>query len=130
MQSQQKKNRQARCPLTQFRADEPLESVHIDFLGPLSKTEQGNDHILMILDQFTKWVECIPLPNQTAEMTAQAIVRDFFTRFGYPFQILSDQGRNLKSKLFSALCEAMQIHKTKTTPYRPSCNDQVEQCKI
>ena len=90
-----KKNRQARCPLTQFRADEPLERVHIDFLGPLSKTEQGNDHILMIVDQYTKWVECIPLPNQTAEMTTQAIVRDFFTRFGYPFQILSDQGRNL-----------------------------------
>ena len=123
-----KPNRQARCPLTQFRAGAPLERVHIDFLGPLPKTDRGNEHILMIVDQFTKWVECIPLPNQTAEMTAQAIIRDFFTRFGYPFQILSDQGRNFESKLFSALCEAMQIHKTRTTPYRPSCNGQVERC--
>ncbi|MEW8546441.1 MAG: DDE-type integrase/transposase/recombinase, partial [Candidatus Thiodiazotropha sp.] len=97
-----------------------------DFLGPLPKTERGNEHILMIVDQFTKWVECIPLPSQSAELTAQAVVNDFFSRFGYPFQILSDQGRNFESKLFSALCEAMQIHKTKTTPYRPSTNGQVE----
>ena len=98
------------CPLTQFQAGAPLERVHIDFLGALPKTERGNEHILMIVDQFTKWVECIPLPNQTAELTPHAIVRDFFTRFGYPFQLLSDQGRSFESKLFSALCEAMQIH--------------------
>ena len=57
-------------------------------------------------------------------MTAHAVVYDFFSRFGYPFQILSDQGRNFE--LFSALCDMMQIHKTKTTPYRPSANGQAE----
>ena len=116
-----KPNRNARCPLTQFRASAPLERVHIDFLGPLPKTDRGNEHILMIVDQFTKWVECLPLPSQTAEVTAQAVMNDF-SRFGYSFQILSDQGRNFESKLFSALCDAMQIQKTKTTPYRPSTN--------
>ena len=39
---------------------------------------------------------------------------------------MSDQGRNFESKLFAALCKAMQIHKTRTTPYRPSANGQVE----
>ena len=39
---------------------------------------------------------------------------------------MSDQGRNFESKLFAALCEAMHIHKTRTTPYRPSANGQVE----
>ena len=111
-----KPNRKARCPLTKFHAGAPLERVHLDFLGPLPKTERGNEHVLMIVDQFTKWVECIPLPSQSAEMTAQAVVNDFFSRFGYPFQIMSDQGRNFESKLFAALCEAMHIHKTRTTP--------------
>ena len=121
-----KPNRNARCPLTNFHAGAPLERVHLDFLGPLPKTERGNEHVLMIVDQFTKWVECIPLPSQTAEMTAQAVVNEFFSRFGFAFQVMSDQGRNFESKLFSALCEAMQIHKTRTTPYRPSSNGQVE----
>ena len=80
----------------------------------------------MIVDQFTKWVECIPLPSQSVEVTAHAVVTDFFSRFGYLFQIHSDQGRNFESRLFSALCEVMQIHKTRTTPYRPSANGQVE----
>ena len=96
-----KPNRKARCPLTKFHAGAPLERVHLDFLGPLPKTERGNEHVLMIVDQFTKWVECIPLPSQSAEMT-QAVVNDFFSRFGYPFQIMSDQGRNFESKLFAA----------------------------
>ena len=93
---------------------------YIDFLGPLPKTPRGNEHILMMVDQFTKWVECVPLPSQTAEVTAKAAIDGFFSRFGYPFQIFPDQGRNFESKLFTALCDALEIHKARTTPYRAS----------
>ncbi len=103
-----------------------MERVHMDFLGPLPKTELGNENILMIVDQFTKWVECIPLPSQTAEVTARAAVDPFFSRFGLPLQIHTDRGSNFESKLFSSICELLQIHKSRTTPYRPSANGQVE----
>ena len=58
-----------------------MEKVHIDFMGPLPKTPRGNEHILVIVDQFTKWVEAIPLPSQDAETTAKAAVNEFITRF-------------------------------------------------
>ncbi len=112
--------------LKAYQASAPMERVHIDFMGPLPRTPRGNEHILMMVDQFTKWVECVPLPSQTAEVTAKVAVDQFFSRFGYPFQIFSDQGRNFESKLFAALCKALHIHKTRTTPYRPSANGQVE----
>ena len=80
----------------------------------------------MMVDQFTKWVECVPLPSQTAEVTAHAAVSEFFCRFGCPFQIFTDQGRNFESKLFVNIFKVLQIHKAKTTPYRPSANGQVE----
>ncbi|MEW8315842.1 MAG: DDE-type integrase/transposase/recombinase, partial [Candidatus Thiodiazotropha endolucinida] len=115
-----------RVPMQEYQASAPMERVHLDFLGPLPKTPRGNEHVLMMVDQFTKWVECVPLPSQTAEVTAKAAVDSFFSRFGYPFQIFTDQGRNFESKLFSALCEALEIHKARTTPYRPSANGQVE----
>lgn len=121
-----KATRKARCPLTKYHAGAPMERVHIDFLGPLPESSKGNAHILVMVDQFTKWVEIIPLPSQTAEMTAKAAVNEFFTRFGCPFQIHSDQGRNFESRLFKSLCETLHIEKTKTTPYRPSANGQVE----
>ncbi|GFO02428.1 Pol polyprotein [Plakobranchus ocellatus] len=80
----------------------------------------------MIVDQFTKWVECLPLPSQTAEVTASAAVREFFSRFGCPLQIFTDQGRNFESNLFKSVCESLNINKSRTTPYHPSSNGQVE----
>ena len=81
----------------------------VDFLGSLLKTPRGNAYILMLVDQFTKWVECIPLPNQTAETTARAAVDCFFMRFGTAIQILSDQGRNFESSLITELCRVLDI---------------------
>ena len=103
-----------------------MERVHIDFIGPLPKTERGNEQCLMMVYQFTKWVECIPLPSQKAEVTARGAVDEFLSRFGYPFQLFSDQGRNFESKLFEALCKILETHKARATPYRPSANGQVE----
>ena len=62
--SKNKKNKRYRkFPLTEYQARAPMGRVHIDFIGPLPKTEQGSEHYLMMVDQFTKWVECIPLPS-------------------------------------------------------------------
>ena len=125
--NQHKKSaRTGRCPLTSYYAGAPMEKVHIDFLGPLTKTPRGNLHILVMVDQFTKWVECVPLPSQTAEVTAKAAVDHFFSRFGTPFSLISDQGRNFESQLFAELCKVLEIRKARTTPYRPSANGQVE----
>ena len=122
-----KKPRQkGKFPMTIFHSGIPMERVHLDFLGPLPKTKQGNQYILVIVDQFTKWVECIPLPAQTAEVTARAAVNEFFSRFGCPLQIFTDQGRNFESHLFRSMCKLLKINKTRTTAYRPSANGQVE----
>lgn len=74
-----------------------MERVHLDFLGPLPESTSGNTNILVMVDQFTKWVECVPLPSQTAEVTARAAVNEFFARFGFPFNIFTDQGRNFSN---------------------------------
>ena len=121
-----KSTRRARYAMTRYHAGSPMERVHLDFLGRLPRTPSGNEYILMMVDQFTKWVECIPLPSQTAEITAHAAVNEFFTRFGCPFELFSDQGRNFESELFSQICKILNIHKTRTTSYRPSANGQVE----
>ena len=121
-----KPTQHARCPMRLFHAGAPMERVHLDFLGPLPLTKRNNSYILMMVDQFSKWVECIPLPSQTSEVTAQAAVNEFFSRFGFPFEIFTDQGSNFESQLFKELCEHAKIHKARTTPYRPSGNGQVE----
>lgn len=55
-----------------------MERVHLDFLGPLPESTSGNTNVLVMMDQFTEWVECKPLISQTAEVTARAAVNEFF----------------------------------------------------
>jgi transposase InsO family protein len=118
--------RKMKAALQTFSASVPMERVHLDILGPFIPSAKGNLYILMIIDQFTRWIECFPLPHQSAEDVAQAFVFDFISHLGCPISIHTDQGRNFVSKLFSAVCELLQIAKTRTTPYHPSSNGQVE----
>ena len=115
-----------RAPLQQKPVGVPLERIAIDFLGPLPKTRNGNQHILVLADYFTKWTESYALPDQTAATVADAIVTQFVCRFGVPQQLHSDQGRDFESKLIAQLCERLQIEKTRTTPYRPQSDGLVE----
>ena len=115
-----------KAPLGSYHAGAPMQRIHIDILGPLQESSLGNKYILMMVDQFTKWVECVPLPLQTAEMVAKAAIDGFLSRFGCPQEIHTDQGKNFDSDLFRRLCELLEITKTRTTPYRPCSNGQVE----
>ena len=51
-------NIQARAQLGEYHAGVTMERVHIDILGPFVLSSWGNKYILMIIDQFAKWLEC------------------------------------------------------------------------
>ena len=50
----------------------------------------------------------------------------FFSRFGLPAQLHSDQGRQFESKLVAELSKLTGIRKTRTTPLHPRSDGQVE----
>ena len=122
--------RRNRARLLNYHAGAPMERVHIDILGPFMDSNRGHKYILMIVDQFTKWVECCAIPNQSAETVCRHMVDQFISRFGTPTIIHSDQGRNFVSDLFTGVCALLDIVKTRTTPYRPSSNGQVERYNL
>ena len=97
----------------------------MDFMGPLTLCN-GNQHIRLIADHFSKWYEAIPLPDQTAPTTATALVENWICRFGRPHSIHSDQVHIFKSKLFKALNQALQVEKTRATALGPQPNAVVE----
>ncbi len=103
-----------------------MDRVVTDILGPLPVSDRGNKYILLVGDQFTKWMEAYPIPDQTAETVAHKIVYEFISRFGAPLDIHSDQGRNYESNIFQQVCKLLQIHRTRTSPYHPSSNGQAE----
>jgi hypothetical protein len=124
--SQKKASVKAKSELGSYHAGCPMERVHLDVLGPFFPSKSGNEYVLVIIDQFTKWIECFPLRNQTAELISKTFVNEFISRYGCPLEIHTDQGTNFQSILLNTICDMLQIRKTKTTPYRPKSNGQVE----
>ena len=119
-----KKLRGHRAALRSYHAGVPMERVHIDLIGPLVRSNQGNEHIVVMVDQFSKWVVCAALPDQTAPKVAYEFFSKFVQYFGCPQFLHSDQGRNFEGNLFQAFCELLEIKKTRTTPYHPQGNGQ------
>ncbi|KAL6486140.1 hypothetical protein MHYP_G00055320 [Metynnis hypsauchen] len=115
-----------RAPLQRYQAGAPRDRLHLDVVGPFPISTSGNKYILVIIDQFTRWVEAYAMPDQTAESTAQRLVFEFVARFSPPLEIHTDQGRNFESDLFTHLCHLLRVTKTRTTPYHPSSNGQAE----
>ena len=75
---------------------EPFERILIDIVGPLPKTSVGHSYILTIMDMATRFPEAIPISNITARNVIKELLM-FFTRFGLPKEVQSDQGSNFTS---------------------------------
>ena len=50
----------------------------------------------------------------------------FFSRFGIPGELHSDQGLNFKSSVFQEVCTLLGIYKTRTTALHPQSDGVVE----
>ncbi|KAL5502934.1 hypothetical protein EMCRGX_G009794 [Ephydatia muelleri] len=100
--------------------------VAMDFLGPFVESEEGNQYILVVGDHFTKYMSAYALPNQEAKTVARILVDEYFCQNGFPEQLHSDQGPQFESDVIAELCKTMSIQKTRTTPYHPACNGEIE----
>ena len=115
-----------KSPLQQFRVNEIMQCVALDIFGPLPISENGNEYIIVLGEYFSKWVDAWAVPNHTAQTVADKLVTEFFTKFGCPRQIHTDQGREFQSELFKLLCDKFEINQTRTAPYRPNSDGLVE----
>jgi hypothetical protein len=113
------------APLHPLPVDEKWSRIHMDFIGPLPKSN-GFSHILLITDSFSKWPEAFPLASQEATEVSKVLFREIFSRYGAPRTIVSDRGRNFMSKLVNALCEIFQVTHHCTSSYHPQTNAECE----
>ena len=113
-------------PLQPTAVGEPFERIAIDLTGPHPKSRSGNMYILTMVDLFSKWAEGIPLRNKEAVTVARALFDVVICRYGFPLQILSDNGKEFESGVLRELCRLTNIDKIRTTAYKPSTNGAVE----
>jgi len=107
------------------KGDVPLHTYHIDHLGPLESTSKNYNHILVVIDNFTKFVWLYPTKSTTSlevikKLTLQQQI------FGSPACIISDRGTAFSSKEFKDYCEEEGIRHILVTTGLPRANGQVE----
>jgi len=115
-----------RAPLGKMPVGAPLDRLSTDVLGPLPVSKSNNRYILVVSDHFTKWVEVFAIPDYTASTCAKVILNEVISRWGCPYDILSDQGANFQSQIFTELCQMLEIRKNRTSVANPRCNGQTE----
>lgn len=119
-------SRTPRAPMGVMRTGAPWDRLAVDMLGPFPESTKGNKYVMVVTDHFSKWVEVLAVPDQTAITCARVLLNEVVARFGCPFELLSDQGRNFDGKIFSELCAMLEIRKKRTSPANPRCNGQTE----
>ena len=108
-------------------ATAPFEVIGMDFLGPIKpESTNGNKHVLVMTDAFSKWTEVVALPDQTAETTCRALMDKIILYHGPPKIIVTDRGTNFTSRLFNNLCKELRTKHKTTTAYHPQSNGMTE----
>ena len=97
----------------------------MDLVGPLTTSSKGQQYILVLVDYATRFPEAIPLTSMNTLVVAQAVV-EFFSRVGFPRELLTDQGTPFMSRLMSQVCELLGIKQLKTSVYHPQTDRLVE----
>ena len=105
--------------------DEPFSRVLVDCVGPLPKTRSGHKYLLTIMDMSSRFPEAIPLRNITAKTVVEALVQ-FFTRYGLPKEVQSDQGSNFMSGLFQEVMYRLGVKQLKSSAYHPQSQGALE----
>ena len=122
-----KRNYAARpTPLKPLPIVDVFSRFHMDFLGPFPKGKDGHEHILLIVDSFSRWCECFPLKTQEAPEVARVLYDEIICRFGAPEVILTDKGQNFMSKLIDEFCKYFSIKKSNTSSYHAQTNSACE----
>ena len=124
--------KQTRCSFPQvsrWRADEPLELLHIDLCGPITPViARGSRYFILIVDDCTRWMSVSVLKTKDQAVQAFAKFRaEAENSLGQKVKcVRSDRGGEFLSNAFKEICEQGGIRRQFTAPYSPQQNGVVE----
>ena len=107
-----------------IKSTQPFDRLSIDFKGPLPSSSQ-NRYLLTIVDEFSRFTFAYPCPNMESK-TVNSCLSNLFSIFGMPAYIHSDRGSSFLSQETKTFLHNYGVVTSRTTPYNPEGNGQVE----
>ena len=99
-------------------------------LPPSLRRTVAYDALLVMVDRYTKYSRFIPARKDwNAEIMADVLVEEIFTKFGMPVSIVSDRGSLFTSKYWSHFCYHLRIRLSYSTAFHPQTDGQNRETK-
>ena len=98
----------------------PMDRVHIDYFGPF----YGKTYLILV-DSYSKWCE-VEVKKQIHATSTIDTCRLWFSKYGLPNQVVTDNGTQFTSNQFSEFCKRNGIKHITSAPFHQSSNGQAE----
>ena len=117
-------------PMQPIVCTKPMGLVHIDYVGMevtiAAKEKPVVKNVLVVVDHFTCYIQAFVKKNHMARMTAQVLYNNYFSVFGFPQHLISDQGTEFCGNIIAVMCSLLGVEKIRTMPYHPQMNRSAE----
>ena len=99
----------------------PMQFISID-IAYMPPDTDGYKYILLAGDIFSKYIQAIPLRDQTAPTIVRAFENNWVYTHGSPLYLLSDQGSNVDGETVREFCDTLGVQKRRSSPYHSQGN--------
>uniref|UniRef100_A0A034WRX5 RNA-directed DNA polymerase n=1 Tax=Bactrocera dorsalis TaxID=27457 RepID=A0A034WRX5_BACDO len=103
----------------------PFKTVHIDHLGPFPRSKKQNEHIIVLVDSFTKFT-VLRAVRSTATRHVLTLLNEVSSYFGVPTRIVTDRGTAFTSQDFRQYCNDNDIKQILNAVRTPRANGHAE----
>ena len=99
-----------------------FEVIAVDLFGPLPKTSDGFQWVLIVEDICSRWVELFAMKEASAENCAITLLNEIILRYGVPRRIHTDNGSQFISAMMQKITFCLGIDQSFTPVYHPQAN--------
>ena len=107
-----------------IKATKSFERISLDFKGPL-QSASSNKYLLVIIDEYSRFPFAFPCPDMYSSTVINCLNK-LFSLCGMPQYVHSDNAKSFLSGSLKEFLMKRGIASSKSTPYHPTGNSQVE----
>ena len=101
-----------------------LEHLHVDHVGPLSRTQNGNSYIFTMIDRCSGWFDCVAVHDKTMQLAADTIFKRWICQRGAPSVLTADNA--FRADIIAELGKKCGFQPSITASYHPESNGKIE----
>ena len=97
-----------------------------DTLSGFTTSRSGNKHILVFVDNFSRYCELVAVPSKAAVHVTKAFNDVICCRHGCPQYLSSDNGTEFVNQVLASFAQQLNVTQVNVLPFRPQANGVTE----